>query len=176
MNAESSKQPRATRRVRKWLATATLLALGGVSGGLVAGAMTAQAQGDMRGMFRHGHGHYTVERARDRAADTAAWVVGAVDANDEQKTAIRGIMTRTVDAVFPLVEQHRGNRQELIEMLARPQLDNEALEALRQSELRLIDEASQQLTGALTKVSQVLTPEQRQELLAMAARMRGRHR
>mgnify|MGYP001178391217 FL=1 len=85
-------------------------------------------------------------------------------------------MTRTVDAVFPLVEQHRGNRQELIEMLARPQLDNEALEALRQSELRLIDEASQQLTGALTKVSQVLTPEQRQELLAMAARMRGRHR
>ena len=45
MNAESSKQPRATRRVRKWLATATLLALDGVSGGLVAGAMTAAAVG-----------------------------------------------------------------------------------------------------------------------------------
>ena len=174
MNAESSKQPRATRRVRKWLATATLLALGGVSGGLVAGAMTAQAHGtcvacSVTAMATTPWSAHGIGLRIPRPG----WLVPWMPMTNRKP---RPVEQRTVDAVFPLVEQHRDNRQELIEMLARPQLDNEALEALRQSELRLIDEASQQLTGALTKVSQVLTPEQRQELLAMAARMRGRHR
>ena len=178
MNTQTSQARQTPRHRSRWLAGVVLFVAGGVSGGLVAGAMTAQAHGDMRSLWRHqGHGgaHYSVERARERAADTAAWVVGTVDASDEQKTSIRQIMARTVDTVYPLVAQHRDNRQEFIELLARADLDDQALEALRQSELRLIDDASQQLSGALTEVSKVLTSAQRQQLLALAAKMR-RHR
>ena len=132
--------------------------------------LTAYAHGGMRMMWQNSgpHGH-SVKQVRERVADGAAWVVGTVDATPEQKVAIKTIMSATVDDVYPLMQLHRGNRRELITLLAKPQMDADAVEQLRRSELQVFDAASKRLADALTKASTVLTPEQRQQLVAMAA-------
>ncbi|MEM7408022.1 MAG: Spy/CpxP family protein refolding chaperone [Pseudomonadota bacterium] len=159
-------------RTRRWLKVAALLGVGAVTGSIATGAFNAYAHRAMHGMWHHG-GERSIEEVRERASERAAWVVDWVDATEAQKADIKSIMAGTVDRLYPLVERHRGNRDDLMQLLSRPDLDEEALEALRQSELRLIDEGSAALTSALAEAVNVLTPEQRQELLSKARRFRG---
>ena len=51
-----------------------------------------------------------------------------------------------------------------------PAVDRQALEALRQAEVQLVDTASNQLVGAIVEVAQVLTAGQRTKLLEHVAR------
>ena len=155
-----------------------LAAFGWLTAGLIAGAtatagITAYAHGAMKRGF--GGGWHSVEQVQDKVADRAAWIVGAIDATPEQEKAIRSIVQETVGSVYPLMQKHRENRREFIELLARPELDATSLEALRTAELGLLDDASAQMSGALVKLSGVLTKEQRHSLMQMAAKHR-RHR
>ena len=155
-----------------------LAAFGWLTAGLIAGAtatagLTAYAHGAMKRGF--GGGMHSVDQAQERIADRAAWIIGAIDATPEQETAIRSIVEGTVSKVYPLVQQHRENRREFIELLARPDIDAVQLETLRQAEIGLLDNASAQMSGALEKLSGVLTKEQRHGLIQMANKHR-RHR
>jgi periplasmic protein CpxP/Spy len=172
-STQSSPPSTGAGRGRRWLKVTALLCVGAIGGGIATGAATAYAHGAMRGMWQHaGHGSHSLEQARERVADGAAWVIGTVDATAEQKSAIKTILGATVDDVYPLVQRHRGNRRDLVELLARPNLDEQALESLRQAELQVFDAASARLTAALGQAAKVLTPQQRQQLLAMTARHR----
>lgn len=155
-----------------------LAAFGWLSAGLIAGAtatagITAYAHGAMKRGF--GGGMHSVEQVQERIADRAAWVIGAIDATPEQETAIRNIVQGTVGKVYPLVQQHRENRREFIELLARPEIDAAGLESLRKAELGLVDNASAEMSGALVKLSDVLTKEQRHSLMQMANKHRRHH-
>ena len=54
--------------------------------------------------------------------------------------------------------------------LAKPEIDREALERLRREEIALADQASKLAVGSIADLGEVLTPEQRAELVAFAHR------
>ena len=97
---------------------------------------------------------------------------GAVDATPEQAESLNVVFSGFVDRVYPLAKQHRDNRRLLLAELARPSVDPQVLDRVRQAEISLADTASSELVQAMVDLAQVLTPEQRHSLVGMAARMR----
>ena len=59
------------------------------------------------------------------------------------------------------------------ELLGQPTVDRAQMETVRAEHLRLLDEASRRLTGALADAADVLTPEQRRRLADHIGRWRG---
>ena len=168
------------RRARGWIAALALLALGAVGGAAVTVAVDADAHGwrhAMGGFRHHGFGHgreIDPARVTERLQHASAWVLGSVDATDEQRERIDAILAGAVDDVFPLRTEHWEHRRDLIAELARPQLDRDALERIRTAELALAEKATARLLDAVVSAAEVLDPEQRQELVERFAK-RHRH-
>ena len=108
--------------------------------------------------------------AKQHAGMAVEWALRGVDATDEQKQQARRITDRLVDQLGPVVEKHREHREAIARELAKPQIDREALERLRREEIALADEASKLAVGSIADLGEVLTPEQRAELIAFAHR------
>ena len=148
-----------SRSRRFWLGAA----LAGVVGAFVAGCGRSH-----HGWHRSGHGMQDVaslEEARDRAHDATDWMLRHFDATDEQRTRIRAIVDESVTQLYPLRERHQRHHLELVEALAQPDVDRAEIERLRKAELELADTASNWLVDAMLDAMEVLTPEQRAELL-----------
>ena len=163
------------RRRRFWLAG------GGVLAGLAALAAVAPRASAYRalaghgffGRGRHGFGAQVLKdpvAAKEHAGMAVEWVLRGVDATEEQKQQARRITDRLIDELSPSIEKHRGFREAMARELAKPEIDREALERLRQEELALADAASKRLVAAIADLGDVLTPEQRAELVAFAHR------
>lgn len=151
--------------------TAMLLVTIGAAAALVATlSVASSAHGGMRG-FVHG-GVYSAEDLEDRAGYAVAWVLGTVDATDAQEQQIEAIVGEAARDVYPLVARHRERRDAMVTALARPGVDRETLERLRREELAAVDAASERLLDAVVEAAAVLTPAQRQDLLARAGRWR----
>jgi Spy/CpxP family protein refolding chaperone len=157
------------RRTRLVVAAVTLVGVGALLG---AGVTAQAARGGFHGMGHHWSHPKTEEQAKERALDKTAWMLGRVDASEEQQARINDIVTSLVGELYPLRGEHRETRRELITELSRPQVDREALEKIRAEGLLMADSASRVLVDAVVEVSEVLTVEQRQELASMI----GRHR
>jgi Spy/CpxP family protein refolding chaperone len=146
--------------------------LGGaiVAGGLVTAATVKAspllAAAAFRG-YRGGH-FQDPEKARRHAEFATAWVLDRVDATDVQQEEAKRIVDRTIDDLIPLVTSHRQNREEIHAELTRPEIDPEALERIRRSQVELIEAASKELTEALVDLARTLEPEQRLKLAEMA--------
>jgi len=175
-NEQSHEHPRSgrcrtTRTARLSLFAALLLGVGALTGALVTTAAGVAAHAGF-GHWGHRGGVHSIDQAQDRAQDIAAWMLGTVDATPEQAQQVNDALSGFVEKVYPLAEQHRDNRRLLLSELARPTVDPQTLEEVRQAELALAGTASGELAGLMTELSQVLTPEQRQTLVGMAARRR----
>lgn len=176
-NPASDRTPASARR-SLWggLALASgllaLLVAGAViSAPLVSGArgwLGRQAAGHWGGPHRIGHAD--PELARERAAHMVDFVLRGVDATDEQRTKATAIVTVLVDDLFTLRGRHQEHREAIVAELARDQIDRDALEQIRREGLTLVDEASADVVGAIAELAEVLTPDQRRELLAHARR------
>ncbi|HEY7922131.1 MAG TPA: Spy/CpxP family protein refolding chaperone, partial [Vicinamibacteria bacterium] len=92
-----------------------------------------------------------------------------------QKQQARRITDRLVDGLGPMAETHRVNREAIAKELAKPQIDRAAIEGLRQQELELADRASKLAVTGFADLADVLTAEQRQDLIAFAHRFHGGH-
>lgn len=113
------------------------------------------------------------EQAKDKAGMATEWVLRTVDGTQEQKQEARRISDRLVDELQPLAERHRELRAALVREFAKPEVDRQELERLRQDGLELADEASRAAVSAAGDFASVLKPEQRAELLEWANRMHG---
>jgi Spy/CpxP family protein refolding chaperone len=123
----------------------------------------------------HGHRFFSdPEAAKERAGLAADWVMKTVDGSEEQRQQARRITDRVVDELQPLAAKHRGFREAIAHELAKPSVDRQELERLRQEELKLADEASRSAVAALADFAEVLKPEQRAELKEWAERFHGR--
>jgi Spy/CpxP family protein refolding chaperone len=127
-------------------------------------------------MFGHGHGrwgqHWRGAAAPGERAEFAAdWVLSRVDASTEQKQQIKTMLQKAFQELQPLREQHMQNRQALVTALTQPAVDRDALDMLRQAELQLAEQASQQVVATLADIAEVLTPEQRASLVDMVSRL-----
>jgi Spy/CpxP family protein refolding chaperone len=118
----------------------------------------------------HRHAEFDPEAARERAEFAASWVLRWVDASEEQQERVRAIIAGSVEDLKPLSLRHRRNREAFLVELARPTIDREAIESIRAAELELAELASSRLVEAFTDIAEVLTPEQRAELIELAER------
>ena len=162
------------RRVRGWVMAAMLIGLGAAGGALTTIAVDAGAHGGWHDRFRmHRHGHADgAEHATERLQRVSAWALGSVDATGEQRDRIDAILAGAVNDIFPLRDEHRAHRRDLIAELARPQVDRTELERIRAAELALAETATARLLDATVAIAQVLSPEQRQQLVERFAEHR----
>jgi protein CpxP len=170
---QSSDRPHRKTRHGFWFG----IALGGVLGAIIGGAAFSAARVSAAPMAMKafsgrfaGHGLQDPERAKAHAGLATDFVLGQVDATDSQKEEAKRIAERTIDALVPLAETHRANRESLAAELSQPTIDRGAIETIRQSEAALAESLSREVTTALVDLAETLTPEQRSELLEMAQR------
>ncbi|MFI4943365.1 MAG: Spy/CpxP family protein refolding chaperone [Burkholderiales bacterium] len=164
------------KRRRFWLG-------GGALAGLAAFAAVApQAWAHAfsgHGFGGHGHRGFGAQILKDpdaakrHASMAVEWVLRGVGATDQQKQQAKTIGERLVDELAPLAAKHHENRRAIAHALSSAEIDREALEQLRRQELTLADQASKLAVDALADVGEVLTPQQRQELVNFAHRFHG---
>ncbi len=165
-----AKQTQPTRRPfwRRRDVWVVALALAVLGAGVVA-VPTVMAFRGLGGHGGHGFGH-DPEQARERAAFGVEWAFRAVDATEEQRTEGKAVVERLVDQLIPLAERHRAHRETVAHELVKPQIDRAALEQLRQEGLAMADEASRLAVDGVADLAEVLSPEQRIELLELLHR------
>jgi Spy/CpxP family protein refolding chaperone len=151
---------------------------GGILAGLAALVAVAPRAWALRG-FGSLHGSHGLGAgmlkdpagAKQHVGAAVEWALRGVNATDEQKEQARRITDRLIDRLGPLAEKHREHHQAMVGELAKPQIDREAIERLRQGEIALADEASKTLVASITDLAEVLTPEQRNELIEFVHRL-----
>jgi Spy/CpxP family protein refolding chaperone len=166
------------RRRRFWLAG------GGILTGLAALAAVAPRASAYRALAGHGfggHGRHGFgaqiltdpAAAKQHAGMAVEWALRGVDATEEQKQQARRITDRLIDELSPVVEKHRQHREAIAREFAKPVVDREAIEGLRKEEIALADQASKAAVTSIADLAEVLTPEQRAELVAFVHRFHG---
>ena len=154
------------------------LTAGGILGAVLAGAVAMGAGALAAGHLGGGHarrgflGDQDPEVAREHMELATDWILSRVDATEDQKGRAKRIVSETFDDLLPLVAEHRSSHEALIEEMTRASVDPESIERLRQNQVELFDRASKELSGSLTELAGILTPEQRVELLEMGRKFR----
>jgi len=136
---------------------------GGLVGGLLAVGITVQAHGLQRAHLMGAMGDPAA--IAERIEFGAEFMLAKVGASDRQKAEVRDILRGAVTDLAPLGRQHRANRDAIRDALAAPAIDKAALDKLRLDELKLADRASARIQHAVVTAAEVLTPEQRRNLL-----------
>ena len=155
----------------------TGLVTGGVLGGLVATSIAAWSnQGGGPGGW-HGGGRWCrtamgPEAERERMAFAADWMLNKVQATDAQRDQVKAILAQALQDLAPLRDQHRQHREAFLAAMTQPSVDRAALDELRRAELQLAETASDRIVTALADAADVLTPEQRGELVRLAREFR----
>jgi Spy/CpxP family protein refolding chaperone len=158
------------------------IVLGGLLGAAIAGGfLFAGSQAVAAGSLMGGMGHFrhhgppvSPEVAQERADFAIDFVLSRVDASDDQKEQIKAIVGSSIADLFPLVDQHKTNREAFVVELSNPTIDRDALEQLRKNGLDMADQASTRLVSTIADAAEVLTPEQRSELIELARKFHER--
>ncbi len=171
------------RRRTFWLGGGALAGLAAL-GAAMPRAMAFHGLSGLHGSFGHAgmgggrHGFALAmlkdpQAAKDHAGMAVEWALRGVSGTDEQKQQARRISDALVDGLVPLALEHHDHHAALVRELQKPQLDRAAIERLRQQELELADRATKLALGSIEDLAEVLTPEQRADLVAFARRMHG---
>ncbi len=160
-----------SRRLWRFCIGATLAGFVGVIGSYVAGC----SRGISHHGWHRGHGLHDVsspEEARERAQSAAKWMLRKFDATDDQKQRIQTIVDESVQQLYPLREKHHLHHAQLLDAVSQDPIDRAEIERLRKAEIAIADAASDWMVDAALDMFEVLTPEQRAE---MVQHMRQRH-
>lgn len=154
----------------RWLAIGAiaLVGLGGL--GLVA------AQSDDFGRGMHGHMMHGGMGERGFSERRLGYILDAIKATPEQSEKLKAIVSRTRDDMRSTREGFIDARDQIAEILGASTIDRAAAEKLRTERIQAVDDASKKLTTALLDAAEVLTPEQRAELLQHFKERRAFHR
>ena len=147
----------------------------------------------------HGAGAMDPEAMKKRTDAMARWMLADVNATEAQQQQIAAIvattmtelaplrqkhfearkqaaeiLATTMTELAPLRQKHFEARKQAAEILAKPSVDRAALETLRAQEMAAADQVSKRITQAIADAAEVLSPEQRAQLVERMQRMRGR--
>jgi Spy/CpxP family protein refolding chaperone len=156
-------------------------AIAALVGAAIAGVgFTAFAHPMGGGFGFGGYGGWHQGRSADpatmqkRAEAMVKWALADIDATDAQQSRIAEIMTQTMRELAPLREKHMEARKQALALLAKPEIDRAALEALRAQELQAAEQVSRRITQSMADAAEVLSPEQRAKLVEKMASRHGR--
>lgn len=91
-------------------------------------------------------------------------MLDGVGASDAQRSQIRQIAEAAAKDLKAQREAGKALRERQVELFTQPNVDANAVEALRQQMLAQHDQTSRRMTQAMLDASRVLTPEQRVKL------------
>jgi len=152
-----------------------LAALAVVGLGALALPAFAGAGGHSWGKSCH-RGEVTAESANARVAFAVERLSSRIDATDEQTAAIEA----AVEDVPAQFLEHRATAKELRAefqaALSAKEVDAAEIERLRASMLAEADAGSRLMADVIVELADVLTPEQREQLLGDWERMRAWHK
>lgn len=175
-NGNGSEGRGRRRTGRKAALLAAVFVVGALGGGTVVMSTDAWSHWGRWGgggpMGQHGD----PARWKGHMEDHALFWLDRVDATDEQREAIRTIVGQAAEDLAGAVGEHRTLRRRWLTELERPELDAEALEALRAQHLALLDGKTRRALDALVAAGSVLTAEQRAELVSMLSWHRDRRK
>ncbi len=160
-----------------WMSGAVLVGLVALTA-LAPRAWAFRALAGGQGFGGRHHGFFALSAhdpaaAKQHVGTAVELALRGIGASEEQKQHARKITDRTIDELTPLVAQHREHHAAIVHELAKPQIDRQAIEKLRQQELALADQASKDVLDAVAELAEALTPEQRGELIDLARRLHG---
>lgn len=118
-------------------------------------------------MGRHHGPPRSADEIADHMSDRADRMLDRVDATDAQRDRIEGIIEGVAPKLFALKDEHEAVREDAARALTAKKVDRDALEAARQRGLALADQGSAVVIGALADTADVLTADQRGELLEL---------
>jgi Spy/CpxP family protein refolding chaperone len=169
-STSSSQQPANHGKRRRFFVG---LLAGTALGGLLATGIAAHSHEGPGWGGRCGWRHAcSPEAERERLEFATDWVLKKANATEEQRQQIKGIVQAAAGELAPIREQHQQHRDAFLAALTQPSVDRETLEQLRKSELQLAEAASSRIVQALADVADVLTPEQRTQLVKLAEQFR----
>jgi Spy/CpxP family protein refolding chaperone len=108
-----------------------------------------------------------------RVDASVRWMLADINATEAQQSRIADIVGATMKDMAPLREKHREARRSVMELLAKPNVDRAAIEAIRAQEIQSADAMSKRFVQSLADVAEVLTPEQRAQLAEKMKQRRG---
>ncbi len=155
------------------------LVTGGLLGVLLAGGIAGYSMAVAGpGFFpRPGHGGFCgrgipdPQAVRERVDFATDWVLSRINASEEQRQRIKAIVRENMGELQPLGARHRENREAMIQILLQPTVDRAALETIRHSEMELAEAASARLLQAVASTAELLTVEQRQDLVNLVHKL-----
>jgi protein CpxP len=152
-----------TRRARPWRAAilGTVLLGVGAASGFAAGSLHGAPWWILGAAAHHQLNPERVSQRIDRRVDR---VLDRVDASQEQRDKVSGILKGAFNDVTALGINPMEARDKFLGLLRADTIDPAAFEALRAEQVSTVDAASKRVVQALTEAAQVLTPEQRREL------------
>jgi periplasmic protein CpxP/Spy len=128
---------------------------------LLAVTATAWMAGPAQAMGPHGHGGEGGHRAGMHMGER---MLDRVNATAEQKAQIKKIMESARQDMQARRQAGQQLRQRTMDALAQPNIDANAVEALRAQLTAQHDQGSRRMTQAMVDAAKVLTPEQRKQL------------
>jgi periplasmic protein CpxP/Spy len=118
-----------------------------------------------------GPGHHwqgtnaTPEQRQAHMAARLDWALDWLKANDTQKTQIRAIFDNARPEMQKLMAERKALRDEIAKALSADVVDAQEVARLKSNALTLVERAANLWTDATLKAANVLTPEQRKQLV-----------
>lgn len=143
-----------------------------VAGGLI-GAFADRAFGYGPHMFGHfggpgfwrtAGGPFDPAKATERAERAAKHLAVEIDATNDQQQKLIEIAKALTKEIGPQRDQFLEARKRAVELLGAPTLDLAEIEKLRAERVAGIEQISRQVTQAIVKAAETMTPEQRKKL------------
>jgi Spy/CpxP family protein refolding chaperone len=159
-NDPASQPGRRSPWVRRLAIGALLVGLGTVSG-----FVAAKAHGPVWMFHGMGHRGFDPALAGKRVEHRVDRVLSHIDATQEQKDKVGGILKSAMTDIAGLGVHPLEAREKFAELLRADKVDPAAIETLRAEQVSKIDAASKRVAQAMTEAAAVLTPEQRRELI-----------
>jgi protein CpxP len=163
----SSLESRPRRRRSLFIGGAVLGLLALLIG---AGYVVARSDG-----WRHGWGgHMSSEPLAARVEHGVKHLLADSDATAEQKEQVAAILQAAAADVQALHDQHVDAHKQIHEILSAESIDRVRLENLRADQMGLADQASKRIIEGVADAAEVLTVQQRTQLLQSMEKHHGR--
>ena len=125
--------------------------------------------------FAHGPGRLMDDamdpaRTDERVQRMVRHFAVEVDATPAQQEKLTAIAQGAARDLVPVLVKAKGARQRALGLMGAPNVDRDAIEALRAEQIEFMDTASKRLTQAIADAAEVLTPDQRKKLAERAQR------